>query len=152
MSAMAEHSEKQKDPGKPLVFLLLAAIFVGLAILGYVYEDELYIHRPYRDITFHTVNVYFIGILIFSLIGAFFCLFAYLNPRVGNKILGRGEARPESIREKAGTVTYNVFHDTTTSSVKARHRARKAARHARHKYAKATPKPGAKKSQEKSKK
>jgi hypothetical protein len=142
---MVKAPQKEEGPGKPLVFLFLAAIFVIGAIMGYVYEDELYINRPYREIAYHDINVYFIGILLISLGGAFFCLFAYLNPRVGNRILGRQEVKPQALREKTGTVTYSVFADTTAKSVKAHHRARKTARHARHKYAKATKKPAPKK-------
>ena len=138
---MVKAPEKQEGPGKPKIFLLLAAIFVVGAILGYIYEEELFIHRPYRELVFHDVNVYFIGILIISLVGAFFCLFCFLNPRYGNKILGRQDPKASLPREKIGTVTYSVFADTTAKSVKAQHRARKTARHARHKYAKATKKP-----------
>jgi len=142
---MVKAPQKEEGPGKPLVFLFLAAIFIIGAIMGYIYEDELYINRPYREISSHQVNVYFIGILLISMIGAFSSLFAYLNPRVGNKILGRGEVRPMHLREKTGTVTYSVYSDTTAKSVKAHHRARKLARHERHKYAKATKKPVPKK-------
>lgn len=142
---MVKAPQKPEGPGKPLVFLFLAAIFVAGAIMGYVYEDELFIRRPYLEFSSHQINVYFLGILMISLIGAFFCLFAYLNPRFGNRILGRGEVRPTTLKEKTGTVTYSVFADTTAKSVKAHHRARKTARHERHKYAKATKKPGAKK-------
>lgn len=143
---MVKAPQKEEGPGKPLVFLFLAAVFVAGAILGYIYEEELFINRPYRTEAFtHQVNVYFIGILLISLMGAFFCLFSYLNPRIGNKILGREEVRPTKLREKTGTVTYSVFADTTAKSVKAQHRARKTARHQRHKYAKATKKPAPKK-------
>ena len=142
---MVKAPQKPEGPGKPVVFLFLSAIFVIGAILGYVYEEELFLNRPYLEFSTHSINVYFLGILFISLIGAFFCLFAYLNPRFGNKILGRGEVRPMHLREKTGTVTYSVFANTTAKSVKAHHRARKLARQERHKYAQATKKPGAKK-------
>jgi len=133
---MVKAPEKKEEPGKPLIFLLFAAIFVAGAIVGYVYEDELFLMRPYRDITAHSVNVYFLIILMVSLIGAFFSLFCFLNPNFGNRVLGRGG--PKLKEPKEATVTYNVFADTTPSSVKAMHRRRKMARHDRHKYAKAT--------------
>ena len=142
---MVKAPQKPEGPGKPVVFLFLSAIFVVGAILGYVYEEELFLNRPYLEFSTHSINVYFLGILLISLIGAFSCLFAYLNPRIGNKILGRGEVRPMHLREKIGTVTYSVFADTTAKSVKAHHRARKLARHQRQKYAKATKKLGARK-------
>lgn len=142
---MVKAPQKDEGPGKPVVFLFLSAVFVIAAIMGYAYEEELFINRPYREFIAHSVNVYFLGILMVSLIGAFFCLFCFLNPRFGNRILGRGEARAVTYREKTGTVTYSVFSDTTVSSVKARHRARKLARHERHKYTKATKKPVPKK-------
>lgn len=136
---MVEAPKKDEGPGKPVVFLILGAVFVTVSVMAYVYEDELYIHRPYTEFGYHDINVYFILILLVSLIGAFFCLFAYLNPRIGNKILGREEPRATEPHEKLGTVTYSVFADTTAASVKAHHRARKTARHLRHKYAKNTP-------------
>jgi hypothetical protein len=143
---MVKAPQKEEGPGKPYVFLVLSTIFVIGAIMGYVYEDELFINRPYLTPTFsHDVNVYFFGILFFSLAGAFASLFAFLNPRIGNKILGRGPVKPTRVREKTGTVTYSVFSDTTAKSIKAQHRARKTSRHERRRYAKATKKPEPKK-------
>ena len=134
---MIETPKKDEGPGKPMVFLLFAAVFVVLAILGYIYEDELFIRRPYRDIISHSTNVYFIGILVFSVLGAFACLFCFLNPKFGNQILGREVTPPPSDpKAKEATITYNVFADSTPSSVKFQHRKRKLARHERHKYAK----------------
>jgi len=133
---MVKAPEKNEGPGKPLIFLLFAAIFVAGVILGYVYENELFMVRPYRDITAHSVNVYFLIILMVSLVGAFFSLFCFLNPSFGNRVLGRGG--PKLKETKESTITYNVFADTTPSSVKALHRRRKKSRHDRHKYARAT--------------
>lgn len=136
---MVKAPQKKKEPKKPVIFLFLSALMVLAAILAYAYEDVLYIYRPYTNLTFHTVNVYFIIILLVSLVGAFFFLFCYLNPRLGNKLLGRGEpVIPKAPPERAGTVTYNVFHDTTAASVKSQNLRRKSARHARRKYAQAT--------------
>ena len=133
---MVKEPPVNEEPKKPYIFLFLAALCVGVAIAGYVYEDDLFLHRPYRDITFHTINVYFIMILVLSMLGAFFGLFCFLNPRVGNRLLGREDVRPTTSHEKLGTVTYSVFADSSAKSIKAQHRARKTARHQRHKFKK----------------
>ncbi len=73
-----------------------------------------------------------------SVVFALFFMFCYQNRRFGNRLLGREVAPPRAKRASEGTVTYNVFYDSTPSSVQYLHRRRKAARHERHKYAKAT--------------
>lgn len=146
---MVKTPQKHEEPKKPVIFLYLAAVMVAVAVLAYAYEDTLYIHRPYTEITFHTVNVYLFGILGLSLIGAFFFLMCYLNPHRGNRLLGRETRVPKKTSGGVSTVTYNVFDDTTTASVKSQTLRRKSARHARRKYAEATRKMEAEKKKKK---
>ena len=135
---MVKAPQKYKEPKKPLIFLFLAALMVVGAILGYVYEDELFFARPYRDVVAHNINVYFILILLLSVLAAFFFLMCYLNPRFGNRLIGRNQPIITKPKESVSTVTYNVFDDTTAASVKSKHRKRKTSRHTRHKLAEAT--------------
>ena len=128
---------KEAGPGKPRIFLVLAALMAVVAGLAYNFEDELYFMRPVNPYVPSSINTYFIGILIFAVIFALLFLYCYQVPRVGNKILGRTVTPPRRGSSES-TVTYNVFADTTPSAVKYQHRRRKLARHERHKYAKKT--------------
>ena len=134
---MVKAPTKETRPGKPKIFLALAALMMVVAVLAYVFEDWLYSVRPLSPYSTNQTNTYFIGILIFSVIFALFFMFCYQNRRFGNRLLGREVTPPRAERASEGTVTYNVFYDTTPSSVKYHHRRRKLARHERHKYAKA---------------
>ena len=131
---MVKAPAKDTGPGKPRIFLVLAALMAVVAGLAYYFEDELYFMRPLNPYVPSSLNTYFIGILVFSVVFALFCMYCYQVPRVGNKILGRGIPREKPPSED--TVTYNVFADTTASAVKYQHRRRKQARHERHKYTK----------------
>ncbi len=133
---MVKAPAKDTGPGKPRIFLVLAALMAVIAGLAYFFEDELYFMRPVNPYVPSFLNTYFIGILIFSVIFALFFLYCYKVPKFGNKLLGRAVYPPRERRTSEATVTYNVFADTTPSAVKYAHRRRKLARHERHMYVK----------------
>lgn len=135
---MVKAPAKETRPGKPKIFLALAALMMAVAVLAYVFEDWLYSVRPLSPYSTNQTNTYFIGILLLSVVFALFFVFCYQNRRFGNRLLGREVAPPRNKRASESTVTYNVFYDSTPSSVQYQHRRRKAARQERHKYAKAT--------------
>ncbi len=142
---MVKAPEIETGPGKPKIFLGLAALMVVIAALAYAFEDWLYTVRPLSPYSTNQLNTYFIGILIFSVIFALFFMYCYQNRHFGNRLLGRELPPMRDKRTSEGTVTYNVFSDTTPSSVKFRHRRRKIARHERHKYTGSVKKPKSKK-------
>lgn len=142
---MVQAPEKDPGPGKPTIFLFLAALMVAGAIVAYIYEDWLFIHRPYRQFMPSDTNTYFIMIVLVTLFAAFFFLLCYVRPHLGNKILGRELDVPKEKRSSEGTVTYNIFADTTPASVKMMHRRRKTARHERHRLAREAREAAAKK-------
>lgn len=134
---MVKKHENAYVEEKPRIFLALGLMMLGIAVLAYAFEDTLYQINYTTD--------YFLFILIVSVALALFFLFCFQVPDVGNRILGRTQKLPRQKAEKVGTVTYNVFSDTTASSVKMKHQRRKTYRQERKKYAQATKPPKKKK-------
>lgn len=141
---MVKAPEKEPGPGKPKIFLGLATLMVVIAGLAYAFEDWLYTVRPLSPYSTNQLNTYFIGILVLSVILALFFVFCYQNHRFGNRLLGREVTPPREKKTTESTVTYNVFYNSTASSVKFRHRRRKLARHERHKFTGPVKKPRSK--------
>ncbi len=142
---MVKAPEIEPGPGKPKIFLWLAALMVVIATLAYAFEDWLYTVRPLSPYSTNQLNTYFIGILVFSVILALFFMYCYQNRHFGNRLLGRELPPMREKRTSEGTVTYKVFSDTTPSSVKYKHRRRKLARQERHKFTGPVKKPRPKK-------
>ena len=134
MPDYSQHARKEQPEYRPSaepsrIYLVLAAGMIGLAIVGYAFEDRL--ADTATDWPFLLFG------LITPVLLALFCLYCYRNAEFGNRILGRYVELDLQDKDQSG-VTYDIFQGENPADVKAVHRRRKSARAMRKKLARET--------------
>ena len=117
----------RKQIEKPKVFLILAGVMLLVAMVSYVFEEELY------DISNSTEL--FVLLISGSLTLALFFLTCYRVPRLGLKILGR-ESELGYKKPSSGGVSFNVFKTEDPAEEKMLASARKHTRQTRRSFKK----------------
>jgi uncharacterized protein YacL len=113
----------------PKIFLVLSALMVILAVLAYVFEDELF--------TINFSSNSFIIALIIPIFLALFFLYCYRNKRLAMIMMGR-RAELGEVTLKTSGVTYDVFSSSGGVEEKLLQTRRKKSRQTRKQYAKET--------------
>jgi len=105
----------------PKIFLFLSALMVLIAVLTFVFEEELF-EVYYQDITFLVV-------LTGSITAALFFLYAYRFPRIGLPLLGRSiELDERTPPKKSVGIEYGNLSPSATDHKRAMTRAKSARR------------------------
>jgi len=112
-------------------FLAVGSIFAFLALLAYVFENQITSQALGTELNF--------VILLMGLsICAFFCVLCYRNPRIGNRFLGYDVVLGEQQGAGEGYHYSGGFKSESGLAEKRRASARKTARQSRRHYAKIT--------------
>lgn len=121
---------------KPVIFLWLASVAIVLALLTYVFNQELYD----RQVSGVVVTILYIVTVVFAL----FFLACYRTPRLARKLMGREAENVDLdpgasvVRERTSGVSWNAFRAESVVEAKALQSQRKLDRYSRRKIIQAT--------------
>ena len=114
-------SPNNKSDRHPKIFLVLAGVMVAIAVLAYVFEEELF-DMFYQEYTF-------LLILTGAVMGALFFLYAYRIPKIGLPLLGRSiELEEKTPPTKSVGVEYGNIAPSATDHKRAMTRHKSARR------------------------
>ena len=119
-----EHSPYEPEP-KPTIFIVLAGLMLLVAVLSYIFEENLY------DIN-HSVQL-FVLLITGSLVLALFFLTCYRIPRLGRKFLGQ-ESGLDAPKKTTSFSAYNVFKSENPVEEKIQSSVRKKTRQTRRSF------------------
>lgn len=131
MSEIRDDINAEMNKPRP-VFLVVAAICVGLAFTAYLFEETIVASDGGGQLTFAFLLIF----LVLTAMGLVFC---YRSPRLGNRLLGYDSAVVKRRIEAKSDVQYSAgFKADTGADAKRLASKRKQARYSRRKLAEVT--------------